>query len=326
MTSSTTGPCAALRNADLSRRTTLKVGGSAEWLLEPADPEELRLAWLAAHEAGGPVRILGGGANLLIEDGVLPGVVVATARMRRSFRLGDRWDGDPFLQGEAPDEAGELEGSHRLVAWCGASLPSLVRIAAELSWTGLEGLVGVPGHLGGGVTMNAGGRWGELWDVVESVRCLGPGGELYDLDRADCTPRYRDGNLGDAVVTGAVLRLAHAPRHEIRERMKTYLSEKRACQPVTESSSGCVFKNPDPERSEGRSAGMLVEQAGAKGLSRGDAVVSELHGNFILNRGRARAADVLGLIEEVTDRVAQKTGIRLRREVQVWGREAGEAP
>jgi len=320
MNSSTTWPCAALLNASLSSRTTLKIGGEVEVLLEPTDPEELRLALVAAHEAGGPVRLLGGGANLLIEDGVLPGVVIATARMRRTFRLGDRWDGDPYVREGADAIEPDPESATGLVAWSGATLPGLVRTAYELGWTGLEGLVGVPGHLGGGVTMNAGGRWGELWDVIESVRVIDRSGAVHDRGRADCNPSYRNGNLGDHVVTGAVLRLEPASKPEIYERMKTYLAEKKAAQPVTESSSGCVFKNPDPELSEGRSAGLLVEQAGAKGLQRGGAIVSPLHGNFILNRGGATAKDVLDLIDDVVAMVADKTGISLEREVQIWRR------
>ncbi|MFT5283929.1 MAG: UDP-N-acetylmuramate dehydrogenase [Planctomycetota bacterium] len=318
MSSSTTWPCAALQKASLSNRTTLRIGGEVEWLLEPTNPEEMRLAWIAAHEAGGPVRLLGGGANLLIEDGVLPGVVIATARMRRIFRLGDRWEGDPFMSGENDGQTVDPDQATGLVVWGGATLPGIVRTAYELGWTGLEGLVGVPGHLGGGIAMNAGGRWGELWDVVETVRVIGAGGEVFDLDKKDCSPTYRNGNLGDVIVSGAVLHLEKDSKPAIHERMSTYLSEKRAAQPVTESSSGCIFKNPDPELSEGRSAGQLVEQAGAKGLSIGGAVVSELHGNFILNRGEARASEVIELIGEVTARVADKTGVVLEREVQIW--------
>ncbi|MCZ6596112.1 MAG: UDP-N-acetylmuramate dehydrogenase [Planctomycetota bacterium] len=280
----------------------MRVGGRAEWLLEPSTPEEFRQAWIAALERGGPVRVLGGGANLLVHDGELPGVVITTERMTRTFRAEDTRE--PVL-----------------VAWAGASMPGLVRTARELGLTGLEGLVGVPGHLGGGIAMNAGGRWGELWDVVERVHLLVPDGELVERPRAECSPSYRNGGLGDDVALGAVLRLEHGDREEIRERMRAYLAEKSAAQPVTERSSGCIFKNPDPELSDGRSAGKLVEDCGGKGLTRGDAVVSPKHGNFIVNRGGATAADVLGLIDDLKRLVADRTGIVLDREVRVW--EAG---
>ncbi len=301
MISSATWPCAALYQADLAVRTTLFVGGRAEWLLEPANPDELVAAWRAALERGCRPRVLGGGANLVIADGLRRGVVITTARMVRLFREDLTSQGEPVL-----------------VAWAGAPLPGLVRAARELGWTGLEGLVGVPGHLGGGVAMNAGGRWGEMWDVVARVSLLSSAGEVFELAVEDARPRYRDGNLGGAVVLSAVLRLEHGRRDEIRERMRQYLSEKSAAQPVTERSAGCVFKNPDRERSSGRSAGELLEACGAKGLRRGDAIVSPKHANFIVNTGRARASDVLALIEDMRRSVADHTGIELETEVQVW--------
>jgi len=319
-----TWPCAAVREAELGPRTTLKVGGRVEWLLEPATPDELVAAVGAARERGHEPRLLGGGANLLLADGTLPGVVVATERLARVFRpRADGAEGEEF-QAELPSlrvlERGE---DARLVAWAGAPMPGLVRVARDLGWSGLEGLAGVPGHLGGGVAMNAGGRWGELWDVVERVRLLTRDGEVVERARGACQPRYRDGNLAGAIVLGAVLALRVDQRAAVKERVADYLRQKSAAQPVTEHSCGCVFKNPPKERSGGLGAGQLIEQAGAKGLVRGDAVVSEKHGNFIVNRGRARAADVFALIHEVRARVAQRFGLALELEVQLWGAEDG---
>lgn len=322
MTSSAVWPCAALRDADLSARTTMRVGGRVEWLLEPASPGELRAAFAAAREAGHVPRVLGGGANLIVEGGELPGVVIATERMRRLFR--PQGEDDPGELELDPDRVAarmaplERERDPRLVAWCGATLPSLVKAAKELGWSGLEGLAGVPGQLGGGLAMNAGGRWGDLWDVVERVCLLDEGGELVELERDACSPRYRDGNLGGRLAVGAVLRLRVDEVARVKAATRDYLIEKNRVQPVSEWSSGCVFKNPDPERSEGRSAGRLVDECGGKGLVRGDAMVSPRHGNFIVNRGHATAADVLTLIEDVRDLVAQRTGLRLETEVQVW--------
>lgn len=325
MSSSTSWPCAALPHADLAPRTTLRVGGSARWLLEPASPDELVAAWRAARERGFQPRILGGGANLIVADGLHDVVVIATERLARVFRP---LPGDPRIEREPaaaetfPRELPDPADDPRLVAWAGAGLPGLVRSARDLGLAGLEGLVGVPGQLGGGLAMNAGGRWGEMWDVVESVRLLLPGGELVQRERAACRPRYRDGALEGAVAVGAVLRFTPAPRAEIAERMRQYLSEKSAAQPVTERSCGCIFRNPDPELAGGRSAGRLLEDCGAKGLAEGDAIVSPKHANFIVNRGRATARDVLALIERLARLVEDRAGIRLEREACVW--PAGE--
>lgn len=321
MPSSTTWPCAALPRVDLGPRTTLRVGGSAQWLLEPAHPAELAAAWCEARDRGYRPRILGGGANLLIADGDHPWVVITTERMNRVYRPG----AEQAAETADADEAilrgwtEHLPEAPRLVAWAGAGIPGVVRAARDLGWSGLEGLVGVPGHIGGGVAMNAGGRWGWMWDVVERVCVLTPDGEMRELPREECDPHYRDGNLGEAVVLGVVLRLEPGDKHVIRDTMRDYLQQKSAAQPVTEHSSGCVFKNPNENRSDGKSAGRLIDECGAKGRSRGDAIVSPKHANFIVNRGRATATDVLGLIEEVRSLVADKTGIVLETEVQVWG-------
>jgi UDP-N-acetylenolpyruvoylglucosamine reductase len=320
MISSPTWPIAALSNADLGARTTMRVGGRAEWLLEPATPDELVLAVRAARERGFEPRILGGGANLIVADDFLPGVVLATDRLNRTFRPSAPQapvEFDP--QNDSANIApAEPAADPRLIAWCGATLPSLMQVATKLGLAGLECLAGVPGHLGGGVAMNAGGRYGELWDVIESVRLLERDGTLRDLARADATPRYRDGGLGSAIAIGAVLRLRHEGPHVVRERAKEYLLEKRRVQPVTEWSAGCVFKNPDPALSGGCSAGKLIDQLGLKGRARGDAIVSPLHGNFIVNRGAATAADVLGLMEELRSEVAERTGVVLASEWRIW--------
>jgi UDP-N-acetylmuramate dehydrogenase len=158
-----------------------------------------------------------------------------------------------------------------------------------------------------------------MWDVVERVLLVDGEGSFVEKARGECSPTYRNGQLGRAIVASAVLRFRPDAKAAVIERCRDYLKQKKDAQPVTEKSAGCIWKNPDPAKSGGLSAGKLVEQCGGKKRSRGDAVVSELHGNFIVNRGRASATDVLTLIEDVHDLVAQKTGISLEREVKVWG-------
>jgi UDP-N-acetylmuramate dehydrogenase len=177
----------------------------------------------------------------------------------------------------------------------------------------------VPGHAGGAIAMNAGGREGWIGDVVESLRILEPDGTLVQLERAAWNPGYRDGKLAGKCVVGAVLRLEPVGKLRVEEATREYLKKKNAVQPVTERSAGCVFKNPDPELSDGRSAGQLVDQAGAKGLAKGGARISPLHGNFLVNTGGATAADVWWLITEARKRVRDATGVELELEVQCWG-------
>jgi UDP-N-acetylmuramate dehydrogenase len=300
----------------------MHVGGAAEWLLEPATPEELRAAIAAARELGIVPRILGGGANLIVADGLLPGVVITTDRMKRIFRPGEgrgasenlREDVLPTSDIAPPSREQGLE----LVAWSGVTLLALLRSAQKLGWSGLEGLAGVPGQVGGGIAMNAGGRYGEMWDVVERLLVVDERGQLVELPRAECNPSYRNANLGGMVVASALLRFQLSTPLAVGDACREYLTQKNAAQPVTDWSAGCVWKNPDKQTSAGRSAGQLVDHCGAKGRVRGDAVLSEKHGNFVVNRGKATASDVLGLIEEVEQIVADKTGIKLEREVKVW--------
>ncbi len=335
MTSLADWPCVALPRADLAPRTTMRVGGQAELLLEPANPDEFQQARKACVERGIVPRILGGGANLLVADGVLPGVVIATERLRRVFRPGAGGESEEEAVAQMPGEfdmelpSGEIVQDDpardpRLVAWAGCTLPHLLRTARDLGYSGLEGIVGVPGSLGGGVAMNAGGRWGDMWDVVESVRVLDSGGEFKDLARVDCTPTYRNGGLGNEWVVGAVLKFEPKPTPLIQEAMSDYLRTKNKVQPVTEWSAGCIFKNPPAEVSDGRSAGLLVEQSGGKELTCGGAAVSERHGNFIVNRGKACAAHVFELMETVRKHVLDATGVELEYEVKRWTNEPDE--
>lgn len=323
MISSPSWPIAALPDAELGARTTMRVGGRVEWLLEPATPDEFVAAVNAAREQGYEPRILGGGANLIVDDGRLSGVVIATDRLKRVFRPSAPAAPAQFDPSDAQDTIAPADPSAdpRLIAWCGATLPSLMQAATALGLSGLECLAGVPGQLGGGVAMNAGGRYGELWDVIELVRVLERDGTLREIRRDEHQPRYRDGALAGALVIGAVLRLRHEGTAAVRERAKQYLLEKRRVQPVTEWSAGCVFKNPDKERAAGASAGLLIDRLGLKGRERGDAIVSPLHGNFIVNRGKATADDVLGLMEELRREVAERTGIVLESEWKIWRRE-----
>ncbi|MCP5020628.1 MAG: FAD-binding protein [bacterium] len=315
-------PCVALERVKLADRNTMRVGGQARWLLEPTTPDELRAAYRAVRERELPMRFLGGGANILPADGLWDGVVICTTQMRRIFRPlpGVEADASP-LEEDNPDARTAMppiEQDPRLISWAGTTLPALMRAARDLGLSGLEGLAGVPGQVGGGIAMNAGGSWGDLWDHVEWVQVINPDGDFVTLTPQDAKPTYRNGGVDGSLVVGAVWRLEPKPRLVVQEQIAEYLRHKRDVQPVTESSAGCIFKNPDPELSEGRGAGALIDQCGQKGKRQGAAEVSQKHGNFIINTGGATANDVYTLMDEVRDSVAQKTGVELAFEVKRW--------
>lgn len=274
----------------LSEWTTLRVGGEARFFLEPRTPEEACEAIAQMHRDRIPLRILGGGSNILASDEGFDGAVLATERMKSIWRQGD------LLRLDA-----------------GVSLPGLVHDAIRNRQTGLEGFVGIPGTVGGAVRMNSGGRHGWFWDLIEEIDVADRSGARHTLKRAQANPVYRDGGLGDLVCLTATIRLQPGLPKQIEAKTAEILAEKAAAQPLTERSAGCMFKNP-----EGGSAGKLIDGSGCKGWSEGDAVVSEKHGNFFLNRGKARAADIRRLAARVQSAVQEKTGVSLHMEIVAW--------
>jgi UDP-N-acetylmuramate dehydrogenase len=194
-----------------------------------------------------------------------------------------------------------------------------VNHAAKAGLSGVEGLIGIPAHLGGAIAMNAGGKWGEIFDVVESVTTVDlTTGETRTRARGDCQPRYRDGNLGDAVVLEAVLRLTPGDAKAIQDATKEHLLEKNANQPVVEKSAGCIFKNPKSEKAAGRSAAKLIQDAGLKGTRVGGIEVSRKHSNYFVNLDGGSCEDALRLIDLVTEKVEREFGVRLETEVKIW--------
>jgi UDP-N-acetylmuramate dehydrogenase len=186
---------------------------------------------------------------------------------------------------------------------------------------GMEGLVGIPGTIGGAVFMNAGGRAGEIADVVESVRVLDRRGRFHVLSREAVGFRYRGCGLGELVVLEATLRLAPAEKIVICKRMGEHLKRKHETQPMGQRSAGCVFKNPEPSRA----AAWLIDQAGLKGERAGGCEVSRKHANFIVNDRDARASDIFALIARVRREVLLRFGAPLGLEVKVLGAGGLEA-
>lgn len=278
-------------NAPLSEYTSFRIGGPADVLVEPADVEDVVRLVKQTHEQKLPIFVLGG-TNLLVRDKGIRGVVVSLAKLRA-----------------IKEEPGAV-----LYAEGGVGMPTLIGYAIRRSLAGLEWAAGIPGTVAGCVMMNAGTRLGEMKDSVKAVRVVRTNGEILDCPAESITFEYRRAALPAGIVVGVWLQLKLGVRADIEKVVKDYLHYRRETQPLTLPSAGCVFKNPTND-----SAGRVVEAAGLKGASVGDACVSTKHANFIVNQGRASATDVLALIKKVRTQVARKTGVRLELELKLVG-------
>ncbi len=287
-----------LENEPLAAKTTMRVGGPARYYAEPANEADLSSLLRETDARGLPVLLLGRGSNLLVpDDGVDALVVRLAGREWQRFEL-------------RPDGCVEAGAGLRLKELCG--------LVAARGLRGFEFLEGIPGTLGGALRMNAGAMGGWMFDLVEAVRLVRRDGTLCTLRRDELHVAYRDcRELVDSVAVGAVLRPAEAgvPSGEIQASIAVYQSRRHASQP-RDPSAGCMFKNPPDD-----SAGRLIDALGLKGERVGDAEVSAVHANFIVNRGRATAADVIALMRRVRERVKSARGIELEPEVLLYGRD-----
>lgn len=285
----------------LGERTSFRIGGTPEWWFEPATEEEAGEVLRRCRLRGVPVRVLGGGYNLLVADGAIPGAVLSTRRLR--------------FERLQPD---------RLEVGAGTPFSGLVARAADLGIPAISGCPGIPGQVGGVVAMNAGGRYGSVGDALVEVAG-------FDLEGRPFRRRIVPGDLGyrtsafqGLLVTSATfLRDPGLDAAEARRVFEEASLWKRATQPLGAASAGCVFKNPSAAVPDGaapavRSAGALLDRLGLKGERVGGAVVSALHANFIVNEGGARFSDVWALIQRLQARVREAAGVDLELEVKVW--------
>lgn len=281
------------RNVPLGPLTWFQLGGPAEYLIEPRSEAELGTVLRRCHDSGIPLRILGLGANVLVPDEGVRGVVV---------RLVD----EAFTR--------MVFNVDRAVVGAGVELTKLVRSAVRRGLEGLEALAGIPGTVGGGLRMNCGGRYGEIAQPLEHVRVMAMNGRVLDRQTASLEFGYRRCSLGDDLILGAVFRLRQTDPAALHRRFQEIWAYKQASQPAMGAhSAGCVFRNP-----KGHSAGQLIDRAGLKGFRMGSAYISERHANFAMADRGGRAADVRRLIDAVVDRVGERFGIRLEPEVKIW--------
>jgi UDP-N-acetylenolpyruvoylglucosamine reductase len=281
----------------LAPRTTMRVGGPARVYAEPATVAELSHLLVEAHRRGLPVLMLGRGSNLLVPDEGVDALVISLGH--------EAW------------QKFEVRPDGRVWAGAGLRLKNLCGLAIKAGLKGFEFLEGIPGNVGGALRMNAGAMGGWMFDVVEEVQLMGYDGVVRTLPRAAMHATYRHcAELDEAIALGALLRpVASGESMDIRRQIDVYQKKRVESQP-REPSAGCIFKNPP-----GNSAGRLIDESGLKGERVGDAEVSAVHANFIINRGRATSADVIGLVRRIRARVKEARGIDLEPEVLLYGQD-----
>jgi UDP-N-acetylmuramate dehydrogenase len=284
----------AERGKRFAELTSLRVGGAIDWVISPKTEEQAAAVIHEFEKNGIPWRPLGSGSNVLADDGEHHYVIVSLKELKS----------DPVFDGE------------RVSISAGYSLPRLCVDAARHDLSGIEGLSGIPGTVGGALWMNAGAYEQEIGTVVESVR-VARDGRVTEIPGNEVQWNYRHTSFREGeLLLGATLRLQRGDREKIRERMAKAKGQRMTTQPHGARSAGCFFKNA-PASPVG--TGKMIDELGMKGTRRGGAVVSEKHANFIVTEGdEAKAADAMALAEEIRERVKREHGIDLEYEVELW--------
>ena len=279
----------------LANKTTLRVGGSAEFFAEPANETDLQVLLREAEKQSLAVHFLGRGSNLIVPDSGVKGLVI---RLSNAF----------FQKREIMEDG-------RIRAGAGVRLKELCGFIRRHEVTGFEFLEGIPGCVGGALRMNAGAMGGWISEVISEVVLMNYRGDVYTVPAEDLHFGYRHcRELHDAIGLAVIFKAGDASNiAKIQHTMDAYQSSRKESQPRLPS-AGCTFKNP-----EGSAAGLLIDQSGLKGLKVGGAVVSDIHGNFVVNDGSAKASDVISLINQLRKKVYQKTGYKLEPEVILFG-------
>lgn len=288
----------------LSAHTTFRIGGPAAYYLIPENRDEVSEALGFAKEKGLPFYVLGRGSNMLFDDEGYPGVIVEIGRGMEQMSVEK-----------------ELDETVRVVAQAGITMSSMAVQLAEAGLTGFEFAGGIPGTLGGGITMNAGAYGGEIRDCIQDATVMTESGGILVLTRDQLELGYRTSVIQHErylVLEGSFL-FKKGEKEEILSRMRELNQRRRDKQPLEYSSAGSTFKRP-----EGYFAGKLIEDAGLRGYRVGDAQVSEKHCGFVVNRGNATAAEVRQLIRDVQEQVQEKFQVRLEPEVRIIAVENGD--
>ena len=278
----------------MAKHTSFRIGGPAKVLAFPKSPEQLRQVLKVSAFLDKKYRILGAGTNVLAPDEGIEDIVIC---------LKDCLDGME-----------QIDDTHIRVA-AGVTMTRAAVYAAGLGLGGMEFAHGIPGTVGGGVYMNAGAYGGEICQICQSVDVMYPDGEIrtYSGEQMDFSYRHSRLEEDGGIVLSAVFALEKKSEQQIRERMQDLLKRRKTSQPLDLPSAGSAFKRP-----VGGYAAALIDQSGLKGFRVGDAAVSEKHAGFVVNLGNATAADVRHLLQSVSDKVFEDSGIRLEPEMRIW--------
>ena len=287
-----------LKNEPMSKHTSLKIGGNADYFVKIKSVEELKKVLELADENDVPVTIIGNGNNLLVKDGGIRGIVVKLNL--NSFKI--RKTSKEIL----------------ITAESGMTLATLSNIAQKEEIEGLEFLSGIPGTIGGAIRMNAGAYGSEMKDVVVKTRYMTYDGKLKTLELDDHKFEYRNSIFSklDVIIIDTTLKLKKGSKQEIETKIKEYATARRNSQPLEYPNAGSTFK-----RKEGIITAKLIDECGLKGFSIGDAEVSSKHAGFIINKGKATADDVLKLVEHVKKEIKNKYNLDLELEILVLGED-----
>lgn len=294
-------------NEPMAHHTTFRVGGPADLFVMPENEDEIEFLFRMAKRLDLPRVVIGGGANILVRDRGIRGMVIALAG---------------YFTGIT--RIGEDSGEVRVTALAGTRLGACCRYALKHSLAGLNFAIGIPGSAGGGILMNAGASGSSMENVIRGIRIMTEDEGAVDLGPEDLSWTYRELSVrrdsqvlvpGDFLILSGVFGLAPADPESLKAEAGRIMRSRRSSQPWDRPSAGCFFKNPP----SGDPAGKLIEQAGLKGVFAGGAAVSEKHANFIVNRDNASAVDIIRLAERIQETVFRIFGVALVPEVKIIG-------
>ena len=290
-----------LLSVPMSQYTSLRIGGPADVLAVPSSRSCLTSLVSYAQDEQIPYFVLGKGSNLLVRDGGIRGLVIDLSAGFNGISIAQTDERGAIVEGQA-----------------GAPLKRLTQFALARGLSGLEFLAGIPGSIGGALLMNAGIKEVEMKDAVDSLTLMDGKGQVNTIPVKELDFSYRGLELPPgAIILAGRFKVRKEKEELIQGKMDRNLEHRRKSHPLDLPNAGCVFKNP-----EGASAGKIIEELGLKGLRVGDAQISSLHANFIVNLGRATARDFLELIEQIRERVLKERGIELALELMVVGENA----